>query len=84
VGRVPPGCQFAPCPTGGGKGCTKELRQCPDGTSVGRMPPSCEFAPCPGSCRCGTPCKTKKNTDGHCQANGQCKKKKKLPMCGPY
>ena len=29
--------------------CTKELKICPDGTSVGRNGPSCEFEKCPGS-----------------------------------
>jgi hypothetical protein len=29
------------------QGCTKEARQCPDGSSVGRVPPSCEFTACP-------------------------------------
>src|SRR3989338_10780006 len=28
-------------------GCSKELKICPDGSSVGRIPPSCEFAECP-------------------------------------
>jgi len=31
VGRVPPKCDFAPCP----------------GSYVGRVPPKCDFAPCP-------------------------------------
>jgi hypothetical protein len=46
VGRVPPSCEFAPCPGEGA--CTLEAKLCPDGSSVGRVPPSCEFAPCPG------------------------------------
>lgn len=28
-------------------GCTKELKVCPDGSSVGRVPPNCEFETCP-------------------------------------
>lgn len=28
-------------------GCTKELKICPDGTSVGRTEPNCKFATCP-------------------------------------
>jgi hypothetical protein len=28
--------------------CTKEAKQCPDGSYVGRTGPQCEFAPCPG------------------------------------
>ena len=28
--------------------CTKEAKQCPDGSSVGRAGPNCEFALCPG------------------------------------
>ena len=30
-------------------GCTRDAKQCPDGSYVGRIPPSCEFAPCPAS-----------------------------------
>jgi hypothetical protein len=29
------------------RGCTKELKICPDGTGVGRSGPNCEFAACP-------------------------------------
>ena len=29
------------------KGCTKDAKICPDGSSVGRIRPTCEFAPCP-------------------------------------
>ena len=46
VGRIPPSCEFAPCPTPQAT-CTKELKICPDGSSVGRVAPSCEFAACP-------------------------------------
>ena len=46
VGRVPPFCEFEPCPDV--EGCTKDAKSCPDGTVVGRIPPDCEFAPCPG------------------------------------
>ncbi len=28
-------------------GCTKELKICPDGTTVGRTLPNCKFEPCP-------------------------------------
>jgi OOP family OmpA-OmpF porin len=34
--------------TGGGTGCTKDAKMCPDGSAVGRQGPDCEFAPCPG------------------------------------
>jgi len=27
--------------------CTKEVKICPDGSTVGREGPNCEFAPCP-------------------------------------
>ncbi len=27
--------------------CTKEVKECPDGSFVGRVGPHCEFAPCP-------------------------------------
>lgn len=54
VGRNPKnGCEFDPCPEddeggGGVKGCTKDLRECPDGTMVGRNGKNnCEFRPCP-------------------------------------
>jgi hypothetical protein len=38
--------------------------------------------PNPGTCKCGDPCKTKKNKAGHCQANGLCKGGKNVPQCG--
>lgn len=31
------------------RGCTKELKICPDGTGVGRSGPNCEFAACPSA-----------------------------------
>lgn len=41
----------APTPTSnnnqGGKVCTQEVKQCPDGSWVGRTGPNCEFTPCP-------------------------------------
>lgn len=36
-------------PSRGFKGCTKELKICPDGTKVGRTGPYCEFEACPPS-----------------------------------
>lgn len=45
VGRIPPFCEFAPCP-GQPAGCDVDVKQCPDGSYVSRLPPSCEFAPC--------------------------------------
>lgn len=33
--------------SGGGKACTMEAKQCPDGSYVGRTGPNCEFTPCP-------------------------------------
>lgn len=54
VSRVPPRCNFQPCPGKGSSGalpggmaCTQEGRECPDGSIVFRGP-DCEFAPCPG------------------------------------
>ena len=31
-----------------GVGCTRDLKECPDGSAVGRIGPHCNFAPCPG------------------------------------
>lgn len=55
--------------------CTRELKQCPDGSMVGRVTPSCEFSPCPapntlsgGAASCATIlCLT-----GTTCVNGQC------------
>lgn len=47
VARVPPSCEFAPCPNDEPVQCTLDAKICPDGSAVGRVPPSCEFAPCP-------------------------------------
>ncbi len=57
VGRVPPSCSFATCPTGASlvnglpqveqpAACTMDAMQCPDGSFVGRTGPKCEFI-CP-------------------------------------
>ncbi len=56
VSRVPPACEFAPCPDSrtvpdpdpGNVMCTMEAKMCPDGSAVGRTGPDCQFAPCPG------------------------------------
>lgn len=51
VGRTPPSCEFAPCPTGTAPsyegGCAKDLKTCTDGSVVGRDPDTCEFVECP-------------------------------------
>ncbi len=63
----------------GGRGCTEELKTCPDGTSVGRNPANnCEFYPCPvnlcdtdedcekGICNDGRQYKKFECSDGSC------------------
>jgi hypothetical protein len=34
--------------------CTKEAKECPDGSHVGRTGPNCEFAACPTDKTCGS------------------------------
>src|SRR5690349_15180773 len=52
------------------RGCTKELKICPDGTGVGRTGPNCEFEACPTGPQEPTPCKeTADCTDGSCGAS---------------
>ncbi|HTM68239.1 MAG TPA: hypothetical protein VL426_02965 [Candidatus Binatia bacterium] len=46
VGRVPPNCEFAPCPEAKVV-CPQDLKTCPGGSVVGRYPPDCKFADCP-------------------------------------
>jgi len=45
VGRVPPDCEFAPCPEQ--VVCAADVMECPDGSYVARVPPDCSFAACP-------------------------------------
>jgi len=35
------------CDAAGPVACTKDAKQCPDGSTVGRVPPKCEFEACP-------------------------------------
>ncbi|MEK7203532.1 MAG: hypothetical protein AAB627_00435 [Patescibacteria group bacterium] len=35
--------------------CTREVKLCPDGSTVGRTGPNCEFAPCPTPTSISTP-----------------------------
>eukprot|EP00797_Seminavis_robusta_P030259 Sro628_g178050.1 receptor-like protein kinase (990) ;mRNA; r:24176-27788 len=44
VSRVPPHCDFAPCPE---TACPQDVYECPSGDFVGRVPPDCAFEPCP-------------------------------------
>lgn len=52
VGRIPPNCEFAPCPDIppeiSARFCGNETMSCPDGSSVMKVGPDCEFAPCGG------------------------------------
>jgi len=47
VGRVPPNCEFAPCPENL-TSCPEDTKVCGDGSIVVRIPPSCNFQPCSG------------------------------------
>ncbi|MEK6946090.1 MAG: IPT/TIG domain-containing protein [Nanoarchaeota archaeon] len=48
-----------------GKSCTRDAKQCPDGSYVGRTGPNCEFAECPTA---GIACTPEERTNQGCLA----------------